>query len=145
MTIILQEALRGAFYAPFYVALERDAFNAEGVDIKFTSSPHPDKTALRVMDGTVDTWSATRPTAALPNNNACQWIRAPAVRIALLARNSQVDRNALLPTSQTSVTWAGAAPLLRNETARNNWRNYRYKVFETVVPIRNLPWMARCS
>ncbi|MBS0537913.1 MAG: ABC transporter substrate-binding protein [Proteobacteria bacterium] len=54
MTIILQEALRGAFYAPFYVALERDAFNAEGVDIKFTSSPHPDKTALRVMDGTVD-------------------------------------------------------------------------------------------
>src|SRR5258708_4128119 len=54
MTIILQEALRGVFYAPFYVALARDAFNAEGVDIKFTSSPHPDKTALRVMDGTAD-------------------------------------------------------------------------------------------
>lgn len=54
MTIILQEALRGLFYAPFYVALARDAFNKEGVDIKFVSSPHPDKTALRVMDGTVD-------------------------------------------------------------------------------------------
>ena len=101
-------------------------------------------TTAGVMDGTVDTWSATRP-AALPNDNACQWIRAPAVRIALLARNSQVDRNALLPATQTTVTWAGAAPLLRNETAPNNWRNYRYKVFETVVPIRNLPWMARCS
>ena len=100
-------------------------------------------TTAGTMDGTVDTWNAVRPTALL--DNACQWIRAPAVRIALLARNSQVDRNALLPTSQTSVTWAGAAPLLRNETARNNWRNYRYKVFETVVPIRNLPWMARCS
>lgn len=54
MAIILQEALRGLFYAPFYVALARDAFSAEGVEIRFTSSPHPDETALRVMDGTVD-------------------------------------------------------------------------------------------
>ena len=54
MAIILQEALRGLFYAPFYVALVHDAFAKEGVEIKFTSSPHPDKTALRVMDGTVD-------------------------------------------------------------------------------------------
>ena len=30
MAIILQEALRGLFYAPFYVALARDAFAAEG-------------------------------------------------------------------------------------------------------------------
>ena len=54
MAIILQEALRGLFYAPFYVALARDAFAAEGVEIRFTSSPHPNETALRVMDGTVD-------------------------------------------------------------------------------------------
>ena len=36
------------------VALARDAFAAEGVEIRFTSSPHPKETALRVMDGTVD-------------------------------------------------------------------------------------------
>ena len=54
MPLILQEALRGLFYAPFYVALARDAFAAEGVEIRFTSSPHPNETALRVMDGTVD-------------------------------------------------------------------------------------------
>ena len=54
MAIILQEALRALFYAPFYVALARDAFAAEGVEIRFTSSPHPDETARRVMDGTVD-------------------------------------------------------------------------------------------
>ncbi len=54
MAIILQEALRGIFYAPFYVALAHDAFAKAGVEISFTSSPHPDKTALRVMDGTVD-------------------------------------------------------------------------------------------
>ena len=54
MAIILQEALRGLFYEPFYVALAKNAFAGEGVDIRFTSSPQPDETALRVMDGTVD-------------------------------------------------------------------------------------------
>ena len=34
MPLILQEALRGLFYAPFYVALARDAFAAEGVEIQ---------------------------------------------------------------------------------------------------------------
>jgi NitT/TauT family transport system substrate-binding protein len=36
------------------VALVHDAFAREGVEIKFVSSPHPEQTALRVMDGTVD-------------------------------------------------------------------------------------------
>jgi NitT/TauT family transport system substrate-binding protein len=54
MAIILQESLRALFYAPFYVALARDAFAAEGVEIRFTSSPGPQDAALRLMDGTVD-------------------------------------------------------------------------------------------
>jgi NitT/TauT family transport system substrate-binding protein len=54
MAIILQESLRALFYAPFYVALARDAFAAEGVEIQFTSSPRPQDAALRLMDGTVD-------------------------------------------------------------------------------------------
>jgi hypothetical protein len=60
MAIILQEALRGFFYEPFYVALAKNAFAGEGLDIRFTSSPQPDETALRVMDGTVDvSWGWT--------------------------------------------------------------------------------------
>ena len=54
MAIVLQESLRALFYAPFYVALARDAFSAEGVEIRFTSSPRPQDAALRLMDGTVD-------------------------------------------------------------------------------------------
>jgi hypothetical protein len=46
--------LRGLFNASFYVALARAAFAGEGVEIRFTSSPHPDETALCVMDGTAD-------------------------------------------------------------------------------------------
>ena len=54
MAIILQESLRALFYAPFYVALARDAFTAEGVEIRFTSSPRPQDAALRLMDGSGD-------------------------------------------------------------------------------------------
>ena len=54
MPIILQESLRALFYAPFYVALAKDAFAAEGVEIEFASSPRPQDAAVRVMAGTVD-------------------------------------------------------------------------------------------
>jgi NitT/TauT family transport system substrate-binding protein len=54
MPIKLQESLRAIFYAPFYVALARGAFAAEGVEIEFVSSPRPQDAALRLMDGTVD-------------------------------------------------------------------------------------------
>jgi NitT/TauT family transport system substrate-binding protein len=54
MTIRLQESLRGLFYAPFYAALARDAYAAEGVDVHFISSPRPGDAARAVMDGTAD-------------------------------------------------------------------------------------------
>ena len=54
MAIRLQESLRGVFYAPFYVALARDAYAAEGVEVQFVSSPQPGDAARNVMDGTVD-------------------------------------------------------------------------------------------
>lgn len=52
--ITLQETLRGVFYAPFYAAMERGAFAAEGVDIHFVSSPAPERALDALMDGTAD-------------------------------------------------------------------------------------------
>lgn len=54
MAITLQEALRGLFYAPFYAALARDAYEAEGVDIRFVSAPSPGEAGNTVMSGSVD-------------------------------------------------------------------------------------------
>jgi NitT/TauT family transport system substrate-binding protein len=54
MAIRLQESLRGLFYAPFYVALARDAYAAEGVEVDFVSSPRPGDAARNVMDGAAD-------------------------------------------------------------------------------------------
>lgn len=54
MAIRLQESLRGLFYAPFYVALARDAYAGEGVEVRFVSSPQPGDAARAVLDGSVD-------------------------------------------------------------------------------------------
>jgi len=54
VTITVQETLRGAFYAPFYVALARDAYAQEGVEVRFRSAAAPGRAALDVMDGATD-------------------------------------------------------------------------------------------
>ena len=38
MTIVLQESLRGLFYAPYYAALTLGAYTQEGVEVQFTSA-----------------------------------------------------------------------------------------------------------
>ncbi|MGE0224647.1 MAG: ABC transporter substrate-binding protein [Acetobacteraceae bacterium] len=54
MAIRLQESLRGLFYAPFYAALARKAYEAEGVDVRFVSSPRPSDAAAAIMTGAAD-------------------------------------------------------------------------------------------
>lgn len=86
----------------------------------------------------VDTYDQTIP------NTACKWMRAPAVRIALVARNSQLNKTAV---TTSAPSWAGSAttPIdVSNNSdgsANSNWGNYRYKVFQEVIPIRNLVWL----
>ena len=54
MPITLQESLRGVFYAPFYVALAREAYAAEGVEVRFASAATPGRAAMGVLDGSAD-------------------------------------------------------------------------------------------
>lgn len=99
------------------------------------------------MNGIVDIYDKTTPTTA------CGWVSTSSIRVALVARNSQAKQTGVTPAAPT---WAGtsavaaAAPLPANVadpidislnpdgTANADWRNYRYKVFQTIVPIRNI-------
>lgn len=92
----------------------------------------------------VDSWDQVTPQQPSPANQevlACRWARTTAVRIVVVARNSQVDRDQV---TQQAPTWVGSATAAINLSARTNWQNYRYRTFETVIPIRNLPWMQAC-
>jgi type IV pilus assembly protein PilW len=84
--------------------------------------------------------------------------RIKAVRIAIVARNSKVERAAVTSvcssTSAASPTglcaWAGVAvggaittaspaPTV-DLSADANWARYHYRVFETIIPLRNMVW-----
>ena len=57
MAIVLQETLRGVFYAPFYATLSLGAYAREGVEVRLVSARTPSDSARGLADGTVDvTW-----------------------------------------------------------------------------------------
>jgi type IV pilus assembly protein PilW len=104
------------------------------------------------MDGTINEYNQTTPV------NACQWARTPAIRLALVARSAQFEKeNVTLaapvwsgstvsnvpPTNPTAVPIG--APTNPDGTPDALWQRYRYRVFETVVPLRNVAWMGVVS
>jgi NitT/TauT family transport system substrate-binding protein len=57
MALVVQESLRGLFYAPFYAALALGAYEKEGLEVRFVSAPRPGSAADGLFHGTVDvTW-----------------------------------------------------------------------------------------
>jgi NitT/TauT family transport system substrate-binding protein len=54
MAVIIQESLRGLFYAPYYAALALGAYEREGVEVRFVSAPSPGQAPDGLFDGTVD-------------------------------------------------------------------------------------------
>jgi NitT/TauT family transport system substrate-binding protein len=54
MTIILQESLRGLFYAPYYAALALGAYEAEGVEVRFAAAPGFGNAPNGLFDGSTD-------------------------------------------------------------------------------------------
>lgn len=86
-------------------------------------------------------WTTTDPVAVT------QWANILAVRLGMLVRSGQFERT----TVTTAVpSWAGGQFTITNldgsastttpADPANNWRNYRYRVYETVIPLRNMLW-----
>lgn len=89
------------------------------------------------MDKVVDVYDKTTPTTA------CGYARTLAVRIALVARSAQYEKTALpapyFVTGAFAAAWPGNALNLAGLT---DWDHYRYKLFQTVVPLKNILWMS---
>ena len=47
--VVIQESLRGLFYAPYYAALALGAYEKEGVEVRFVSAPDPGPGARRAV------------------------------------------------------------------------------------------------
>lgn len=89
-------------------------------------------------DTTIDTWQDADPAA---------WSQLRMIRFGLLVRGENYDKQAV---TTANPAWAGGNFTMTNVDGTadsgsanlgvNNWRNYRYNVFEVVVPLRNVIW-----
>ena len=106
-------------------------------------------------DGTVSPaeWTASAP---------ADWRRLLAIRVAVLVRSRQYERNgdpaasgvrAVTPTAANPYYFGDVAKTFRMTNLNsnvdtfddltadpNNWRYYRYRVYERVIPLRNMLW-----
>ena len=70
--------------------------------------------------------------AAAPTN----WDQAGMVRVGLLSRSAKPER-ACNVTASSNIPWAGGT---FDISTIPNWNCYRYKVFQSTIPLRNLIW-----
>ena len=99
------------------------------------------------VEPTGATWGTAALAASVANRN-----RIKAIRIAVVARNAKIEQSAVttacssttLATATGLCAWIGSAaspaPTLDLSTADANWAKYRYRVFETTIPLRNVIW-----
>ncbi len=93
-----------------------------------------DTTATR--DYLVDTWQVAAP---------ADWTRVIAIRFALLSRSQQFEKDVVTPVAPS---WEGGNFTMRDlngataagDDTPNDWRHYRYRVYQTTVPLRNMIW-----
>ena len=92
----------------------------------------------------VNRWDQIQPATA------CEWIRTLAVRFALVIRNPQFERNPItgdvggVSAGAPAPSWIGStmstdspAAVPIDVSADANWQNYRYRVLQTIAPLRN--------
>jgi type IV pilus assembly protein PilW len=77
--------------------------------------------------------------------------RIKAVRIAVVARNAKIEPAAVTAACSSTTAaaptglcaWAGsvASPAPAVDLSNDsNWARYRYRIFETIIPLRNMIW-----
>lgn len=126
-----------------------DAFDRNGATTKDVAEGIVDLQAQYGYDangdGKIDATEWLEPDA-LPVN--AEWGRVLAIQVALLSRAQQYERNAV--TAEQPTFFRGTRTfVMRNVDGSpggaatgdpNDWRHYRYRVYEKVIPIRNLLW-----
>ncbi|MBP5997557.1 MAG: PilW family protein [Azonexus sp.] len=100
-------------------------------------------------NGAIDTYDATTPTTA------AGWRQILGVRVALVARSTQYEKETV--TTAGNVEWdvgtaisitgtvscssgSGGQCLRIKVDHLTDWQHYRYKVFDTLIPLRNVLW-----
>lgn len=124
----------------------RAQYGRDSLTVAVTTPPIPPPKYV------VDTYDQTTPSAITTPPAPCGWVRSSAVRIALTARSGQYNKD-IVTTTATAPQWEGSTVVTGSTAGANNptavpiiwtgpvWQHYRYKLFQTIVPLRNINWM----
>jgi type IV pilus assembly protein PilW len=102
--------------------------------------------SLKAEENTVDQWvNATGTTWSNPNNVNRKLIKA--IRVAIVARNGLLEKETVSYPCSTAhpglCAWTGTskspAPII-DLSNLSDWQQYRYRVFTTIIPLRNIVW-----
>lgn len=115
-------------------AVTNELVMSDVVDLQAEYGIAPDRSQA------IDTWVSA---AASPWNAPAwaDWQRIKAIRIAMVTRSSQYERPksagaGCTATTALSSSWAK----FKTDKYPEDWGCYRYRVFETVIPLRNVIW-----
>jgi type IV pilus assembly protein PilW len=133
---VVNDALRVETLVPYDAASDRDgdgwseAIVANGVVALRALYGLDNGNGGAANDGIVDEFASTTP------GTPQAWRQVRAVRIAVLARNGQYEKEEV---TFNAPTWRGGAFTM---PAGDDWKHYRYRVYEVDVPVRNMIWQA---
>ena len=99
-------------------------------------------------DGIVDTYDNTTPTTS------AGWQQVLSIRLALVSRSNQYEKDLVTTANPqwdegATATFGGTTPTTCNGSSKcislkvdqlTDWQHYRYKVYDTIVPLRNVIW-----
>lgn len=99
-------------------------------------------------DKVIDTYDTTTP------STAAAWLQVIAVRVALVSRSMEFEREEVtssLPEWDVgaAIAVSGAVDCASGSGGKcvqikvdnlTNWKHYRYKVYDTLIPLRNMLW-----
>jgi type IV pilus assembly protein PilW len=89
-------------------------------------------------------WNADDPALDTADSSGAAikgWSRVVAVRIAVVARSQQYEKTEVTPSLPQWHPDGVTATDLKIDTS-TDWKHYRYKVYESVVPLRNMIWQS---
>ena len=132
--------------------LQQQSFDITSPNARPPRDVQPDIVNMRALygkdtdgDGDVDVYDDITPTT-----NA-GWLQVIAVRVVVVARSDQFEKENVTPANLTwdvgttppttgAVACGASECLTINVNHLSNWQRYRYKQFETVIPLRNMLW-----
>jgi len=99
-------------------------------------------------NGAVDKWDVTTPTTP------ADWLKVVAIRLAVVSRSTQYEREEVttanlewdvgkgdVSDSSGASADCGSSKCLKLMVDHlPDWKHYRYRVFDTVIPLRNMLW-----